>query len=347
MTTTDLASSPIVDAHSDLLIELAFFHEESNPFASRWLPKLDAGGVRIQVCALFAEGESLPELALRQVMTQVAAFNRAVRENADCVVSVASAGDLGVASAPGKVGLMLSMEGAEPLGYDPDLLDLFCDLGVRMISLTWNRRNPFADGTTEDPRGGLSQLGRRLVDRISSLPLVLDLAHANAGTFFEALERSGDAPVVVSHALCRALCDTPRNLSDDQLRALAERDGVLGLMALPLVVHPTEWTIPRIVDHVDHLVETIGIQHVGLGGDFTRQISRSGAIRTAGLGSPPAAPGASAAVASLEAAIEGLAGPEDYGNLVEGLRARGYGAGDLNALCGGNLLRVLARALPV
>ena len=127
----------------------------------------------------------------------------------------------------------------EPLGYEPGLIDVFCSLGVRMASLTWNRRNAVRRRRRRRiPRGGLSRIGRELVDRMAELPIAFDLSHANEGTFFEVLERSSDRPVLVSHALCRALQDIPRNLSDDQLRALAERDGVVGLMALPFVTHP-------------------------------------------------------------------------------------------------------------
>jgi membrane dipeptidase len=227
---------------------------------------------------------------------------------------------------------VLSIEGMEPLGYDPGLIDVFCALGVRMASLTWNRRNPFADGVAEAPAGGLSEIGRALVDRMAALPIAFDLAHANEGTFFEVLERTGDRPVLVSHALCRALQDIPRNLSDEQLRLLAERDGVVGLMALPFVVHDSEWTVARLIDHVDHLVQTVGVRHVCLGGDFARQLERSGAF------------GAAAVLATTE--IEGLAGPEDYPRLLEALGDRGYGDDDLRAIASGNLLRVLRATLP-
>ena len=167
---------------------------------------------------------------------------------------------------------------------------------------------------------------------MAALPIAFDLAHAGEGTIFDVLERTGDRPVLVSHALCRALHDIPRNLSDAQLRALAERDGVVGLMALPFVVHATEWTLDRLVDHVDHLVQTIGVRHVCLGGDFARQLELSGAF------------GIRDGVDATE--IEGLAGPEDYPRLFEALRGRGYGGDDLRALASENLVRVLRRTLP-
>lgn len=320
----------LVDAHSDLLMELVHFRDQEQPFANRWLPMLEAGGVDVQVCALFSDDVDLPELALRRALLGVGEFERAVAENPQ-VVAVRSAADLDAALEPGRTGLMLAIEGMEPLGYDPGLIDVFCSLGVRMASLTWNRRNPFADGTAEDPAGGLSAIGRELVDRMAALPVAFDLAHANEGTFSEVLERSADRPVLVSHALCRAVHDTPRNLSDDQLRALAERDGVVGLMALPFVMHESERSMSYLIDHVDHLRRTVGTAHICLGGDFARQLEASGAW---GMTDDP------------PMAIDGLSGPEEYPALFEALRNRGYGEDELRAIAGENLLRVLRRTLP-
>jgi membrane dipeptidase len=323
------APFPLADAHSDLLMELVFFRSEREPFANRWLPKLEAGRVQVQVCALFSDDVDLPELALRRALLGVGEFDRAVAENPQ-VVAVRSPADLDAALEPGRTGLVLAIEGMEPLGYDPGLIEVFCRLGVRMASLTWNRRNPFADGTAESPAGGLSRIGRELVDRMTELPIAFDLAHANEGTFFEVLERSADRPVLASHALCRAVHDHPRNLSDDQLRALAERDGVVGLMALPFVVHESERSLSYLVDHVDHLVQTVGVRHICLGGDFAQQIEGSGA------GGVPEEPAMS---------LDGLGGPEDYPALIAALRDRGYGDSDLRAIGSENLLRVLGRTL--
>jgi membrane dipeptidase len=320
----------LADAHSDLLMELVAFRAEERPFAQRWLGNLQAGGVQLQVCALFTADADLPELALRKALLGVDELDRAVAENPE-LIAVRSAADLDTAFEPGRMGLLLSIEGMEPLGNEPSLIDVFCTLGVRMASLTWNRRNAFADGTGESPRGGLSLIGRELVDRMTLLPIAFDLAHANEGTFFEVLERIDDRPVLVSHALCRAVYDHPRNLSDEQLRALAERDGVVGLMALPFVMHETEKSISYLIDHVDHLAQSIGIAHICLGGDFARQIDLSGAF---GVPVEPVM------------AVDGLGGPEEYPALFEALRNRGYGDADLRAIASDNLLRVLRRTLP-
>ena len=152
----------------------------------------------------------------------VASFHRAVAENADRVLQVRDAADLARVESGERLGLMLALEGVECFGVEIWPAEVFHALGVRMAGLTWNRRNAFADGAAEDG-GGLSRLGRELVDRLVELGVVLDLAHASRGVFAELLERAAGAPILCSHGGCRAVNDTPRNLDDDQLRALARR----------------------------------------------------------------------------------------------------------------------------
>src|SRR5579872_361690 len=326
----------LVDAHNDLLIEVAFRlrrRGETNPFATHWLPKLRQGGVALQVCPIYVDLPLLPEGALREALSLAAAFHAAVRDNADDVLAVRGRDDLAAVERGERLGLLLSLEGAEPLGYDPWLAEVFWELGARMISLTWNRRNPFADGAAEADDGGLSALGRQLVDLCVELGFVLDLAHAGERTFREILDRIGDAPVVVSHADCRAVFDHPRNLSDDALRELAAHGGVLGVMLHPISVDHTSPTIDRVVDHVDHAVEVMGIEHVGLGSDFTQQL-----VRAYNWIAPPDSLLPSGLAA--DAAVEALAGPEDFPNLVDALVRRGYDGESLAALLGGNFLRV-------
>lgn len=329
----------IVDAHNDLLLELVHRRREPNPFANHWLGNLRAGGVGLQVCPIYAGLEHLPEGALRRGLEQVAACHRAIHENRDAVVLVQERADLKPVESGARLGLMLSMEGVEPFGYDPETADIFWELGVRMVALTWNRRNAFADGLGEPGRGGLSRLGEQLVDRLVGLGAILDLAHASEQTFEDVLERASGAVVVVSHGACRSILETPRNLSDDQLRAIAERDGVFGVMCHPSLIDPKRPTVDRLIDHIDHAVEVMGIDHVGLGGDFVFQLFGSGAAQVPpDVVVPEGLP--------LDAIVPGLPGPEGYPTLVEALRARGYDGTRLEALLSGNLLRLFRLALP-
>jgi membrane dipeptidase len=316
----------IADAHNDLLMELALRRHEPAPFERHWLGPLRAGGVHLQVCPVYTEVEPPRETVLRRAVAQVAAFHRALRENPDDTRLISRAEDVTPLGGDGRVALLLSIEGVEPWETDDDLADDFWDLGVRMASLTWNFRNVFADGVAEPVSGGLSTRGVRLVERLAERGMILDVAHASEQTFRDVLEVSAESPVLVSHAACRAVHDSTRNLSDGQMEQLAARGGVLGMMALPFVVDPENPSIERFVDHFDHAVAVMGIEHVVLGGDFFAQIAR--------------------AEGSEEHALDGLAGPEDYPALVDVLRRRGYDGARLEAILGGNLVRFLQASLP-
>ena len=325
----------IADAHCDLLLELEYREHrlrETGVFAETWLPLLDAGGVGLQVCPIFVELELQPEGTLRQALGQVASFQRAIRENGDRVVAVRTRADLELVERGERLGLVLALEGVEPFGYEVWPADLFWELGLRVASLTWNRRNPYADGTAES--GGLSRLGRELLGRLGELGVVLDLAHSSEALFDECLERY-EGRVCVTHAGCRAVNDHPRNLSDGQLRALAERDGLLGIMLHPLTVDPERRTIARAIDHIEHAAATMGAERVCLGGDWTKRLREllPSAPLPDGLEPPGLDPGSS---------LEGLAGPEDYPALVEALEARGWAGERLEGL----LVRQPAPAAP-
>jgi membrane dipeptidase len=331
----------IADAHVDLLLELAHRElrfGERGSFARTWLPLLEAGGVGLQVCPVFVELERQPEGTLREALGQATCLARAVRENPERVVQVRSADDLDAVERGERIGLMLSLEGVEQFGYELWPAETFWELGMRMAGLTWNRRNPYSDGAAED--GGLSRLGRALVDRFVELGVILDLAHTSPAAFAEILARSGDAPVICSHAACRAVNDHPRNLSDDQLGALADTDGLFGLMLHPLAIGHEQPTLDRVVDHLEHAVDVLGVDRVCLGGDFTTRLMQ--------VLPPLPEPADGLMPEGLEpgAGIEGLKGPEDYPALTAAMSARGWSQADVAAVGSGNLLAFLRRALP-
>ena len=205
-------------------------------------------------------------------------------EGRGSILPVTCRADLEGLDPTSRLGLMLSMEGVEPLGTDPQMFDIFWELGVRLVGLTWNTRNSFADGAGEPDDGGLSRLGRELVRLLVEYGAVLDVAHASRRTFEGVFSESDDAVVICSHGGCRAIYDTPRNLDDSQLRALSERGGVMGLMAHPVAVDPERPTLDHYVDHIDHAVSVMGIEHVGIGADFIKQVALSGAIPDPGRG---------------------------------------------------------------
>jgi membrane dipeptidase len=329
----------IADAHNDLLMELAHREHrlgETNVFAQTWLPLLEAGDVGLQVCPIFVELDRQPEGTLRAALGQATSFHRAVRENADRVVVVRTRSDLDLVESGERIGLMLALEGVEPFGYELWGTDLFWELGLRMAGLTWNRRNPFADGTADE--GGLSRLGRSLLPALAERDIVLDLAHASPRVFDECLA-AFKGRVCVTHAGCRAVNDHPRNLTDDQLRALADRDGTFGLMLHPIAIDPQRPTINRAIDHLEHARDLVGPDRVCLGADWTKRLHE--------LMPTPIPPDALMPPGlAVDATLEGLSGPEHYPALVEALRRRGWEGDQLEGLLSGNLLGFLREALP-
>ena len=329
----------IADAHVDILLELAHREHrlgETDVFARTWLPLLEAGEVGLQVCPVFVDLELQPEGSLREALRQVTALQHALRDSPNRLVAVRSRADLDAVERGERIGLVLALEGVEPFGYEIATADLFWELGLRMAGLTWNRRNPFADGAADE--GGLSRLGRTLLERFAELGVVLDLAHASARVFDECIA-SYEGRICVTHAGCRAVNETPRNLSDEQLRALADRDGVFGLMLHPLTIDPVEPTIARVVDHLDHAAAVIGPERICLGGDWTKRLHElmPAPAPTDGLMPPGLTEGTT---------IAGLSGPEEYPALVTSLQSRGWEGDQLDGLLSVNLLRFLRESLP-
>jgi membrane dipeptidase len=325
----------LVDAHTDVLLELVVHGDgekslelvlrpgDEGVFKRYWLSRLLAGDVGVQICPLYGEGAARGD-ARERTLAQIAEFDRVVEEHAEHVCRVRTSGDLDDT----RLRLVLSMEGAEPLDGDPGAFEEWYARGVRSASLTWNHANEFAGGV-ETPTQGLTDRGRELVRRISELGVVLDLAHASEQTWRDVLEE--EIPFSVTHAGCRAVCDHRRNLHDWQLEALAERGGVLGMMGLPFVVDPDAPTIPRWLDHFDHAVAVMGIEHVGLGADFIDQAESQSELSRA---------------TKSRLALDGFTGPEDFPRLVTALRERGYDGPRLEAITSGNWLRILRGALP-
>ena len=257
------------DCHNDLLRGVTCQRDLGNVdrFGRFWLPQLRAGNVALVVLPGYTEDWFTGEAALRRALRTIETARQIAARHAQDVTLVTTAGELRETVAAGRVALLLAFEGMEPVGADIDLIDTFWHLGVRMASLTWNRRTPFADGLDERESGaGLSSLGVRAIERMESLGLIIDVSHlSDAG--FDHLERVATRPFVASHSSCRAVHDHARNLRDDQLLAIAGRGGFVGLNARAEFVGGAG-TVDAFLDHAQHAVGLIGADKVALGLDF-------------------------------------------------------------------------------
>ena len=207
-------------------------------------------------------------------------FTADVAAHADEVVIARSAQDIRNAKAAGKLAAVLTIENSDALDGSLNVLHAFHALGVRSIGLTHNPRAIAADGVgevqasrhgpplpTDPPRGGLSDFGVALVKEMNTLAMLVDVSHISERGFWDVMEQTSK-PVIASHSNCRALCDHVRGLTDDQLRAMRDNGGVVGVSYVPAFVDEQNPSIARVLDHIEHVMVVAGPAHVGLGSDF-------------------------------------------------------------------------------
>jgi membrane dipeptidase len=256
----------VADFHCDTLFETMRHGGDlrSRPQGQLDVERLEAAGVDLQVFAVFSHPAS-PRDSLHDALLMVEVFWQAVDQG--LLRPVLWREDMQETAAP--VRGMLSMEGAEPLQGDVDLLRLFLRLGVRALGLTWNGRNALADGVDDAiTGGGLTVAGRRVVAEMNRLGMLVDVSHLSEGGFWDVVSECR-GPFIASHSNARAICPHRRNLSDAQLCAVAASGGVVGINFCPPFLTATgQAGISDILEHAEHMLSVMGRGHVGLGSDF-------------------------------------------------------------------------------
>jgi membrane dipeptidase len=265
-----LHAAGIVDLHFDLLMDLYEKRDRSNVLATDFREEFRAGGIGVVGAAIYIEEQYLPEMALRVGLDQIARLYREVEQTEEFAVCKSYEAIVGARNR-NQIALLITMEGIEPLGSDLDLLRVFYELGVRSIGLTHARRNAAGSGAifaaSGSPRDGLTSFGRDLVRECESLGVIVDLAHINPAGFAEILALT-TGPPIVSHTNARKFYDVERNISDEQIRMIGQRGGVVGINSILVSPNQKGSTLDRYVDHIEHVVELIGIGGVGIGFDF-------------------------------------------------------------------------------
>jgi len=361
------AAAYTVDSHTDTPLRLNRmgydFGVRNDPRETRSkidLPRMKEGGMDgIWFAVFVGQGERTPE-GNEEAMNRALAVTETIYETIDLYsddLEVATrADDLERIANKGKHAIYLGMENGYPLGTNPDLLRMYYDKGIRYVTLVHSSNNDLCDSSTDTlEHNGLSPLGEEVVSRMNDLGMLIDVSHASDKSFHDVIQRSR-APIIASHSCARALCDNPRNLSDEMLLKLKENGGVIQMCILSAYVKKPspnpqrdsaraavrekhgdynrldeaareaflkDWyaidrdfpremaTVSDAVDHIDHIVELIGIEHVGIGTDFD------------GGG-----------------ALEDCFDVSQMGNITLELVRRGYTAAEIKKIWGGNLTRV-------
>ena len=327
----------VADAHNDLLCAVLYQRERGmdDPFGDFWLPRLRAGGVALQFLPVFTEDQHLGEGALRRALLMLEEARNIASVHSTDVAVVETSRQLSDALEAEKIALVLAVEGSEPIGHSLGVLETLWRLGVRCMSLTWNRRTLMADGVGEAATGGgLTALGVEAVAEMERLGMIVDVSHlSEAGV--DHVCRVAARPFVATHSSCHALHPHPRNLTDSQLCAIAQSGGMVGINSFGAFLAAEKPCLGDFVTHIDHAVGVAGAESVGLGCDFMDDLLRIiDPILGGGLVDTENLP-----------VIDNMRDPSDLESFTELLEAR-LGAETARLVAGENWIDFLARALP-
>jgi membrane dipeptidase len=292
-------------------------------------PKMQRGGLKAVVFIAYTPQGPRDTAGHQAAADRAEAMLRHIRTRADGVARhfCATADELEAAHQAGALAVLSAVENGNAMGRDLARLKLWRDLGAIYLTLTHDGHNDLADAARPKPalgdgtaeHGGLSDLGRQAIAEMNRIGLIIDVSHAAKSSMMQAAALSR-APIVATHSCCRALCDHPRNLDDEQLDMLRAKGGLAQITALDAFLRPpgadgkSPATVADMVDHVDYAVRRIGLDHVGLSSDFD------------GGGGIP-----------------GWANAGETLNLTAELLRRGYGAREIDLLWSGNFRRLMRR----
>ena len=335
---TRSAAVPAADAHYDLGLWLQREHAAGrrHGLETQLLPQLRQGNVKLFFAAVFIESFKDSNDALHQAEGQIAAIREEVEMASHAFALCRNGKEIAAAQFAGKIAVVLSTEGAEPFGCEVAVLDRFCEQGVRVLGIAHTRKNLACTGApyTAVPgcgEEGLTDFGKALLLRGQELGMLLDLSHLNDRGTADALAL-GAGPILASHSNCRAVCSTPRSLPDDLIRAIARRNGVIGLGCCSPLVGDTQESISMetLLRHLEHLLQIAGEDHVCLGLDLAEMICPGAPFTVNGHTTP------------LVDVIKGYGALPEFWDL---LRQRGWPETLLQKIGFSNLMRVTGEVL--
>lgn len=266
----------------------------------------------------------------------------------DNLVKVTSANDIEKAKKEKKHSVIFNFQNTTNIGWDVDLIDLFYWLGIRIWQLTYNPRNYVGTGCTERNDSGISEFGCRVIERMNKLGILVDVSHCGYLTTMDALNVS-KKPVAFTHSLCKAVRDYPRGKTDEQIKAMAEQEGVMGIVTVPFFVNnPWQSTLDDVLNHVEHVINLVGINYVGIATDhgtvFPKRLSdemnKELLDTTRGV---PSGFRPEHQVDFNETGPKGMQNWTEWPNITRGLVSRGYSDQDIKKVLGENWIRLFKK----
>lgn len=327
----------VIDTHSDISADVLRLRKagETNVFARLHLPKWRKGGVDGAVATVGGDQLTDPT-PLQYAVEAISVFRKDLEEHSQELAIATSAEELMEGQAAGKVVFALGVEGSRPFEGSLANVDRLYDMGLRFAELTWSVDTEVGTGAGTKQQTGLTDLGRQLVRKLAHMGMVCDISHASPATFWDAL-RMEPGNIIASHSNAAALCEHPRNLTDDQIRAIADQDGVISVCFFPDFLQGDPPGAEDVVEQMAYVGELVGIEHVGLGFDYfdflpaeeARERLRKAATMPEYIPYPNYA--------------KGLEGIEKLPHITEVMVERGFSLDDIRGVLGGNLIRTWNR----
>lgn len=261
----------VIDAHCDVLSKLwrepskdLFYQANSSLDVS--YDQLQKANIFCQVFAIFISPHVPPTQRFQVALEQIDLFYEQVIGNQNKMKLVTNQSDL-LHLGKGQIGAMLSLEGLDSIQGELMKLRLFYRLGVRLVGLTWNYANEVADGILEGRNGGLTKFGHQVMQEMTRLHMIVDVSHVSEQGFWDVMQYH-NFPVLASHSNARAICPHPRNLSDEQIYALIERDGRIGITFYPPFLTHSKAQLEHVLHQIEYICELGGENHLVFGSDF-------------------------------------------------------------------------------
>ncbi|MEG0855892.1 MAG: membrane dipeptidase [Terrisporobacter sp.] len=324
----------IFDCHSDTFTDITLkrHKNERNIFKNYHLNNFKEGNVCGSIFVIWIDPpyDNNPSFRANQI---VSALKDELEENNDVINVVKSFDDIGKGFVKSKVDIVIGMEGLSHIGNDIDRINYFYDeVHARHASLTWNEENILATGVLGDENRGLTSAGKSAVKRLEELHMIVDISHLNEKSFWD-LMNTASRPVIASHSNAKSLCNVKRNLSDEQLKAIASSGGVVGLNGFSGFVssNKEKQNLQGFVDHIDYMADLIGVDHICLGFDYCDYIDCD---TLSSFSSDVTNPN-----------VKNLQSASHSNNVTKELRKRGYRENDIDKITHRNIFRVMEDVL--
>jgi membrane dipeptidase len=258
-----------------------------------------------------------------------------IEETQKDMVMICNAEDFQKVLDTDKIGVIFHLEGGMPLDGNLFMLRTFYRIGLRSMQLGWYFRNELADTGAENSPGGLSLFGRQVVEELNRLGIVIDVSHLSEASVMDVLQIS-QHPVMASHSNTKAICNHYRNLSDEAIKGIANKNGVIGVVFCPPFVSENAATMDDLIDHIDHIRELTGVTHIAIGPDYidyAPELIVGEIIAKTKKTSPKTG------------FPSGLETVEELPNLIKGLKRRGYKTKEIELIMGENMCRLFQQVL--